>query len=64
MKTLKIPPYLVIDPSKEVIFYIPKQSDDEKDISAWIKELNLADYSGMVINNKCMFNRLKNKECR
>ena len=63
MKTLKIPPYLVIDPSKEVIFYIPKQSDDEKNISAWIKELNLADYSGMVINNKCMFNRLKNKQC-
>jgi len=63
MRTFKIPPYLVIDPSKEVIFYIPKQSDDEKDISAWIKELKLADYSGMVINNKCMFNRLKNKKC-
>ena len=64
MKTVQIPPYLVIDPSKEVIFYIPKQSDDEKNISAWIKELNLADYSGMVINNKCMFNRLQNKECK
>ena len=64
MKTVKIPPYLVIDPSKEVVFYLPKQSDDEKDISAWIKELNLADYSGMVINNKCMFNRLQNKECK
>ena len=64
MKTVQIPPYLVIDPSKEVIFYIPKQSDDEKNISAWIKELNLADYSGMVINNNCMFNRLQNKECK
>ena len=41
---------------------MPKQSDDEKDIAAWIKELNLADYSGMVINNKCMFYRLQNKE--
>lgn len=64
MKTVKIPPYLVIDPSKEIIFYMPKQSDDEKDIAAWIKELNLADYSGMVINNKCMFYRLQNKECK
>ena len=64
MKTsVKIPPYLVIEPSKEVIFYMPKKSDAVKEISVWLKELNLPDYKGMVMNSKCMFNRLKNKQC-
>ena len=64
MKTsVKIPPYLVIKPSKEVIFYMPKKSDAAQEISVWLKELNLPDYKGMVMNSKCMFNRLKNKQC-
>ena len=64
MKTLvKIPPHLVIEPSKEVIFYMPKKSDAAHQISIWLKELNLPDYKGMVMNSKCMFNRLKNKQC-
>jgi len=61
--SIKIPPHLVIEPSKEVIFYMPKKSDAAQEISVWIKELNLPDYKGMVINSKCMFNRLKNKQC-
>ena len=64
MKTsVKMPPYLVIEPSKEVIFYMPKKSDAAQEISIWLKELNLPDYKGMVMNSKCMFNRLKNKQC-
>ena len=64
MKTLvKLPPHLVIEPSKEVIFYMPKKSDAAQEISVWLKELNLPDYKGMVMNSKCMFNRLKNKQC-
>ena len=64
MKTsVKIPPYLVIEPSKEVIFYMPKKSDAAQEISICLKELNLPDYKGMVMNSKCMFNRLKNKQC-
>ena len=63
MKTANTPPHLVIEPSKEVIFYMPKQTDAEQDISTWIKDLNLPNYKGMVINSKCMFNRLKNKQC-
>ena len=64
MKTsVKIPPHLVIEPSKEVIFYMPKKSDAVQEISVWLKELNLPDYKGMVMNSKCMFNRLKNKQC-
>ena len=61
--SVKIPPYLVIEPSKEVIFYMPKKSDAAQEISVWLKELNLPDYKGMVMNSKCMFNRLKNKQC-
>ena len=64
MKTsVKIPPHLVTEPSKEVIFYMPKKSDASQEISVWLKELNLPDYKGMVMNSKCMFNRLKNKQC-
>jgi len=64
MKTsVKIPPHLVIETSKEVIFYMPKKPDSAQEISDWLKELNLPDYKGMVINSKCMFNRLKNKQC-
>ena len=64
MKTsVKITPYLVIEPSKEVIFYMPKKSDAAQEISIWLKELNLPDYKGMVMNSKCMFNRLNNKQC-
>ena len=58
-----MPPHLVIEPSKEVIFYMPKKSDAAQEISVWLKELNLPDYKGMVMNSKCMFNRLKNKQC-
>ena len=61
--SVKIPPHLVIEPSKEVIFYMPKKSDAAQEISIWLKELNLSDYKGMVMNSKCMFNRLKNKQC-
>ena len=63
MKTAKTPPHFVIEASKEVIFYIPKNSNAIKDISGWIRALNLSEYSGMVINSKCMFNRLKDKGC-
>jgi len=63
MKTANLPPYLVINPSKEVIFYIPKKSNAIQDISTWMGKLNLPEYRGMIINSKCMFNRLKDKEC-
>ena len=64
MKTsVKIPPHVVIEPSKEVIFYMPMRSNAAQEISVWVKALNLPDYKGMVINSKCMFNRLKDKQC-
>ena len=63
MDQFKIPPYVVLEPSKEVIFYISKESNFNQDIPGWIKKLNLSNYSGMVVNSKCIFNRLKNKDC-
>ena len=63
MKKIKIPPHHVIEPSKEIIFYMPKKSYAAQEISAWLIELNLPNYRGMVINSKCMFNRLKDKKC-
>tara|TARA_B100001109_G_C18529390_1_gene319808 strand:+ start:277 stop:471 length:195 start_codon:yes stop_codon:yes gene_type:complete len=64
MKASKIPPHIIIDLTKEVIFYISKNSDKSKDIAAWMQELNLNDYNGMIINSKCMFNRLKDQDCK
>ena len=61
--SVKIPPHLLIESSKEVIFYMPKKSDAAQEISVWINVLNLRDYKGMVINSKCVINRLKDKQC-
>ena len=41
---------------------MPKKSDAAQEISVWINALNIRDYKEMVINSKCMFNRLKEKQ--
>ncbi len=64
MKLHKIPPHIVLNSSKEVIFYISNKCDNSNNISQWIKKLNLADYHGMVVNSKCIFNRLKDQDCK
>ena len=64
MEILKVPPYIVIETSKEVIFYISKKSSSMVDIALWMKKLNLNDYKGMIINSKCIFNRFKNLDCK
>ena len=63
MKIIKVPPHVVMNPTKEVIFYVSNNSYEVKNIHAWLKELNLTDYKGMVIKSKCIFNRLKNEGC-
>ena len=64
MNLSEIPPHIVMKPTKEVIFYLSKESDVIQDIPKWIKEMNLPDYKGMVINSKCIFNRLKDQDCK
>ena len=64
MKEIKIPPYIILKSTKEVIFYLSKEIDSSKDINLWMKNLNLTDFKGMTINSKCIFNRLKNQKCK
>ena len=54
------PPHIILHKSKEVIFYISNNCNDPINIDLWINELKLIDYEGMIINSKCIFNRLKN----
>ena len=54
------PPNIILHKSKEIIFYISTNYKSPIDIDLWKKELNLLDYKGLIINSKCIFNRLKN----
>ena len=58
----KTPPNIILHKSKEIIFYISNNSQRLINIDLWKKELNLMDYKGLVINSKCIFNRLKNDD--
>ena len=55
----KTPPSIILNKSKEVIFYISNDNRDSININLWTKELNLFGYKGLVIHSKCIFNRLK-----
>ena len=63
MKGTKTPPHIIIKSTKEVIFYLSKEYDAKIDIKLWLEELNLTNYKGMIINSKCIFNRLKDQKC-
>ena len=54
------PPNIILHKSKEIIFYISNNYKRPININLWKKELNLSDYKGLVIQSKCIFNRLKN----
>ena len=56
------PPNIILHNSKEVIFYISNNYQRPINIDLWKKELNLLDYKGLIINSKCIFNRLKNDD--
>tara|TARA_Y100000589_G_scaffold42295_1_gene35484 strand:+ start:692 stop:892 length:201 start_codon:yes stop_codon:yes gene_type:complete len=58
----KTPPNIILHKSKEVIFYISNNSRKPINLDLWKKELNLLSYKGLVINSKCIFNRLKNDD--
>ena len=64
MKIIKTPPHIILSSTKEVIFYLSKEYDSSKDIKLWMKNLNLTDFKGMTINSKCIFNRLKDQNCK
>ncbi len=64
MKSSKLPPFVILNSSKEVIFYVSKNSKVDKDIKLWLKKLCLTNYNGMIINSKCIFNRFTNQNCQ
>ena len=61
MNTIKIPPYIILKSTKEIIFYLSKEYNSSIDIKLWMKNLNLTDYKGMTIKSKCIFNKLKDQ---
>ena len=61
MNTIKIPPYIILKSTKEIIFYLSKEYNSSIDIKIWMKNLNLTDYKGMTIKSKCIFNKLKDQ---
>ena len=63
METIKIPPHIILQSTKEVIFYLSKEYNSNLDIKLWINNLNLTGYKGMTIKSKCIFNRLKDQKC-
>tara|TARA_B100000212_G_C26923147_1_gene342850 strand:+ start:172 stop:366 length:195 start_codon:yes stop_codon:yes gene_type:complete len=63
MKGKNTPPHIIIQSSKEVIFYLSKEYDSRIDIKIWMENLNLKNYKAMTIKSKCIFNRLKDQTC-
>ena len=61
MKTIKTPPHIILNSTKEVIFYLSKEYNPSMDIKLWIDNLNLTGFKGMTIKNKCIFNKLKDQ---
>ena len=62
METIKIPPHIILQSTKEVIFYLSKEYNSSLDIKLWMDNLNLNGYKVMTIKSKCIFNRLKDQE--
>ena len=58
MTKTDIPPYIVLEESKEVIFYFKESVRSAIQISTWMTDFPI-DYKGMVIKNACLFKRLK-----
>ena len=59
MSKENIPPYFVLDKSKEVIFYLGKgEIEKGKKLQTWMKDFP-SDFQGMIINSACLFKKLK-----
>jgi len=61
MKAIKTPPYIILNSTKEVIFYLSKEYNSSKNLKLWMDNLNLTGYKGMTIKSKCIFNKLKDQ---
>ena len=64
METIKIPPYIILQSTEEVIFYLSKEYNSNLDIKLWMDNLNLTGYKGMTIKSKCIFNKLRDQNLK
>ena len=60
MTQKKLPPHIVLEESKEVIFYLDSPLPSEITIPTWMKFFP-DDYKGMIMTNACLFKRLKDQ---
>ena len=58
MSKAVIPPHLVLEKTKEVIFYSKPPVPTDIEITEWMKDFP-SDFKGMVIKSACLFKRLK-----
>ncbi len=58
MTQKKLPPHIVLQESKEVIFYLENPLPSEITIPTWMKSFP-DNYKGMIMTNACLFKRLK-----
>tara|TARA_Y100001968_G_C18846590_1_gene476073 strand:+ start:103 stop:294 length:192 start_codon:yes stop_codon:yes gene_type:complete len=58
MRKTDIPPHMVLEESKEVIFYFKKPVPSDMAMSKWMKNFP-DDFKGMLMHNACLFKKLK-----
>ena len=57
MKENKIPPYVILQSTKEVIFYLSKDDSNKVNLVNLMERVRLPVYKGMIINSKCIFKK-------
>ena len=55
-----LPPHIILEESKEVIFYLENPMSSEITIPVWMRCFP-DDYKGMIMTNACLFKRLKDQ---
>ena len=58
MSKTGIPPHLVLEKTKEVIFYSKSPAPSDIEITEWMKDFP-TDFKGMVMKSACLFKRMK-----
>ena len=57
MPEIKLPPYVILKSTKEVIFYLSKNDSYKVNLVDLMEKIRLPDYKGMIINSKCIFKK-------
>ena len=57
-----MPPYVVLDDEKEVLFYIPNGFPLTLGIPTWMKKYFPDDYKGLVVRSAEAFNKYKQRD--